>query len=219
MNEMLSLRSPLPRFCTIYSRCSAYDVPERTRAKTLTSLLCHIFCPRCEKNFPFSVAEPEQEGFLDEETGGSLLRLLLSRRGHRPRLTRRLVRTRLRRSMTRTPSGFFESGQNSLEKGILNEPEDRLRGAGLGILQFPGDRGHRRDFSAGSIFQYPRDPTNQPLIDVVHESFVFILARIIGLHVLEQRLDIAGDLTVFDLEFGIEGEKAIDDIKVPVGPP
>src|SRR6266511_2217058 len=28
--EMLSLRSHLPRFCIIYSRCSAYDVPERT---------------------------------------------------------------------------------------------------------------------------------------------------------------------------------------------
>src|SRR5713101_5819377 len=28
--EMLSLQSHLPRFCIIYSRCSAYDVPERT---------------------------------------------------------------------------------------------------------------------------------------------------------------------------------------------
>src|SRR5882672_2350341 len=62
--EMLSLRSHWPRFCIIYSRCSAYGCARKNRtgqrATTPTSLLCHIFCSRREKNFSFSVAEPEQ---------------------------------------------------------------------------------------------------------------------------------------------------------------
>ena len=45
------------RFFTICTRYFAYDVPERKEQdmeqKRLLPLLCHIFCPRREKNFPF----------------------------------------------------------------------------------------------------------------------------------------------------------------------
>jgi len=74
-----------------------------------------------------------------------LFRLLLGGRCHFLRLTSRLVLTWL-------PDGFFESWKNGFEKGILNESEDRLGSAGLGILKFTGDSGHRCNFIAGWIF-------------------------------------------------------------------
>lgn len=70
------------------------------------------------------------KNLLYEESCRSLLRLLLGSRGHFPRLTSRLIITRMLWGIIRMPYGFFESWQNRLEKGILHESEDRLRSVG-----------------------------------------------------------------------------------------
>ena len=113
---------------------------------------------------------------------------------------------------------FFKARQNRLDEGVLHQIDDGLPRAGSGMLQRARKIRLRGDFLPWSVLKEMRHAPHQTFVELVKQAFFFVLPRIVYLHVLEERFDVALHSAVLDAQFGIQREQAGRHVKIPIGP-
>ena len=74
------------------------------------------------------------------------------------------------------------------------------------------------DFLPGDVLHDLGDAGDDLLVELPHRALIAVLRRVVGLHILEERLHPAPDLAVLHGELRVEGEHPGDDVELAVGP-
>src|SRR5262245_54561654 len=101
----------------------------------------------------------------------------------------------------------IEAGKDCLEERVLDEPQDDLQRAGPGIFHSPPDLGPGGDLVAWRVLQQLGNPAHQALVRLAQDALVLVLSLVVDVEVGEERLDVAGDLSVLHRQLRIEGER------------
>src|SRR5258706_6687920 len=102
----------------------------------------------------------------------------------------------------------LEAGQDGLEEGVLDEADDRVDDARVGVVEGARDLDAGRDLVPRPVLQHARDSAHHAFVDLAEHVLVAILPRVVDRHVLEERFDVAGHPAVLDRELRVDREPA-----------
>src|SRR5450759_2005477 len=109
-----------------------------------------------------------------------------------------------------------EARQDRAEERVLDEPERDLPAARAGTVDAPRDVRDRRDLFPLVILEKSRDPADEHLVELPEQRLVPVLPLVVDLHSLKQRLDVAVEIAVAGLQFGVEREGAGYDVELSI---
>lgn len=101
---------------------------------------------------------------------------------------------------------------NDVEERLLNQVDDHLPGIGLGIFDGTADIRFGRYPIVGRVLQDFCDAADDALVQFLKQGLLAFLCGIVAFGVLGERLDVAVDALVLDVEFGEKRDTAFGDI-------
>ena len=112
---------------------------------------------------------------------------------------------------------LFKTGQDGFEKCVFDELADDLPCAGFRIPCLARDIRSGSNLLLRPALQKLGDPSDQHLVHLMTEAPPTVFLSVVDLHILEERLDIAGNGSISDVQLRGEGKDAGGNVKIPVG--
>src|SRR5215210_17083 len=110
-----------------------------------------------------------------------------------------------------------EPREDGLHEGVRDQADDGLPDAGVRVFDRAGNVDDGGDLVARLVLQHVGEPADDFFVDFFQDRLLLVLLRIVDVDVLDQRLHVADDLLVLDLDLGVDGEGPLDHVQLAIG--